>query len=106
MLEGVLYERLSAGEGWATVRLLPESPVYAAHFPGYPITPGVTVVQMALELAGADKVSGAHEVKFISPVFPADGDGVRFEWTREEARLRVNVFLPDGTLCAKMSLDV
>ena len=49
MLEGVLYEVVSREEGSAVVRLLPDSPVYAAHFPGYPITPGI-FIQIILNL--------------------------------------------------------
>ena len=58
MLRGILYETVSVDGSGATLRLLPESPVYRGHFPGYPITPGVCLVQMALEVIGqmADQV--------------------------------------------------
>ena len=105
MLEGVLYQVVTKEEQSAEVRLLPESPIYAAHFPGYPITPGVTLVQMALELMGAH-LSGAKDIKFIQPVIPsAQGTLLRFEWSLREGSLAdVNLFLPDGSLCAKMTL--
>lgn len=105
MLEGVLYEVVSREEGSAVVRLLPDSPVYAAHFPGYPITPGVTIVQMALELMGRT-LSGAKDIKFVEPVLPsASGTLLRFSWTFPEPdKADVNVFLEDETLCSKMSL--
>lgn len=50
MLQGILYETIAVDTAGATVRLLPESPVYRGHFPGYPITPGVCLVDIALEL--------------------------------------------------------
>ena len=105
MLEGVLYEVFSREEGSAVVRLLPDSPVYAAHFPGYPITPGVTIVQMALELMGRT-LSGAKDIKFVEPVLPSpSGTLLRFSWTFPEPdKADVNVFLEEETLCCKMSL--
>lgn len=105
MLEGVLYEVVSREEGSAVVRLLPDSPVYAAHFPGYPITPGVTIVQMALDLMDR-RLSGAKDIKFVEPVLPSSaGTFLRFSWTfPEPERADVNVFLEDETLCSKMSL--
>ena len=107
MLEGVLYEVVSREEGSAAVRLLPDSVVYAAHFPGYPITPGVTIVQMALELMGR-RLSGAKDIKFVEPVLPsASGTLLRFTWTfPDPERADVSVFLEDETLCGKMILYV
>ena len=105
MLEGVLYEVVSREEGSAVVRLLPDSPVYAAHFPGYPITPGVTIVQMALDLMGR-RLSGAKDIKFVEPILPSSaGTLLRFSWTFPEPdKVDVNVFLEDETLCSKMNL--
>ena len=55
MLEGLLYRRLSLGgelsAAKASVVLLDDSPIYKAHFPGFPVTPGVCIVGMAVELA-------------------------------------------------------
>lgn len=104
MLEGNLYEILDRAEGCATVHLLPGSPIYAAHFPGYPITPGVTITQMALELMGR-RMTGAREVKFLVPLLP--DATVRFEWTPlAEDRVEVNVYQGADSLCAKMTLLV
>ena len=107
MLEGYLYQVVSKEEGCAVVRLLPECPIYKAHFPTYPITPGVTLVQIALELIGKPLV-GAKDIKFVEPVLPgSDGTELRYEWTfKDNGRADVNVFLPDGTLSAKMVLGL
>lgn len=107
MLEGFLYTLVSKEEGCAVVRMLPESPIYAAHFPGFPVTPGVTLVQIALELMGR-KLQSARDIKFVVPVIPsADGPELKYEWSyADESRADVNVFFPDGTLCAKMALGV
>ena len=107
MLEGFLYSVVSREEGCAVVRLLPESPIYAAHFPGFPVTPGVTLVQIALELMGR-KLLSAKDIKFVVPVIPSEqGPELRYEWTiSDSARADVSVFFLDGTLCAKMALGV
>ena len=106
MLEGVLYSVVSKEENSATVRLLPESPIYKAHFPEYPITPGVTLLQIALELMGK-KLVGAKEIKFVAPVLPGDGTEIRFEWEfKDENTVSVSILSMDGTQYARMSLSV
>ena len=107
MLEGFLYQIVSKDEGTATVRLLAESPIYKAHFPGYPVTPGVTLVQMALELMGR-KLSGAKDIKFVTPVLPtAEGTQLRYAWTFKDTNTaEVLLYLADDALCAKMSLSL
>ena len=122
MLRGILYEILTVDAGGATIRLLPESPVYRGHFPGYPITPGVCLVQIALELigemagqAGHDgkggyddgkvRLVGAKNIKFTSPVFPGEGMELRFNLAGDGDNWSVEVY--DGDVqCAKMSLTV
>ncbi len=92
MLEGILYNVVSREEGAATVRLLPESPIYKAHFPGYPVTPGVTLVQMALELMGR-KLASAKDIKFVVSY-------------RDDATADITLSLADGTLCTKMTVSL
>lgn len=107
MLEGYLYERLSADAGTATVRLLGQSPLYRAHFPDFPVTPGAALVQIAMELMGC-RLQEAREIKFLVPVLPsADGPVLRFNWQlQENGQASVYVLLPDGLPCAKMSVQV
>lgn len=57
------------------IRLMPESVVFAAHFPGEPILPGACIVQMVLELCNIwmgkemeiEKVSNLKFLSIISP---------------------------------------
>lgn len=109
MLEGSLYQVTERKEGEAQVRLLRESPVYAAHFPGYPVTPGVTLVQMALELMDC-RLTGVKNIKFLVPVRPSDTEPtfLRYRWKYPApGRAEVEVLLADGTtLCARMSLEI
>ena len=107
MLEGVIYTVVSREENSAVIRLLPECPIYKAHFPGYPITPGVTLLQMALELMGDRRLVSAKEIKYLSPVLPSDGATVRFEWAfKDDHSVSVNLWAEDGSQYAKMSLTV
>ena len=122
MLQGILYETIVVDADGATVRLLPESLVYQGHFPGYPITPGVCLVEIALELiaAMADQVGhderkvghdekvrlvGAKNIKFTSPIIPTEGTELRFNLGGEGSERTVEILSGD-TLCAKMSLTV
>ena len=128
MLRGILYELVQADDLGATVRLLPESAVYAGHFPGYPITPGVCLVQIALELiaemagqaghdeknemagqAGHDdkavRLVAAKNIKFTSPVFPAEGSELRFNLAGKGENWSVEVYEGE-VLSAKMSLTL
>ena len=121
MLRGTLYELVRADSLGATVRLLPESAVYRGHFPGYPITPGVCLVQIALELIagmagqaghdgngsrdGAVRLVAAKNIKFTSPVIPRDGLELRFDLTGAGENWSVEIHEGE-VLCAKMSLTV
>ena len=113
MLRGILYEIVSVDGSGVTLRLLPESPVYKGHFPGYPITPGVCLVEMALEAIGqmADqagndvKLVAAKNIKFSSPVFPGEGTELRFNISGEGENWSVEIFNGE-VLSAKMSLTV
>ncbi len=126
-LKDSLYHIVSCESGKAIVRLDPSSPVYAAHFPGYPITPGVILIEIATELlsAGAaggsidggadgciDEVAGgllelseAVNVKFVSPVIPGEETLLTYLFAPDgELRWKVNVLCSE-TLCAKMTLQ-
>lgn len=111
MLRGILYETVSIDTGGAVVRLLPDSPIYRAHFPGWPITPGVCLVQIALELmeemagqAGHDLVA-AKSIKFTSPIIPTEGTDLRFNMGGDGCERTVEI-LSGEKLCAKMSLTL
>ena len=105
MLRGILYELVQADATGATIRLLPESPVYQGHFPGYPITPGVCLVEIALELMGPVRLVAAKNIKFTSPILPTEKTELRFNLGGEGESRTVEILAGD-TLCAKMSLTV
>ena len=110
-LKDSLYHIVSCESGKAVVRLDPSSPVYAAHFPGYPITPGVILIEIATELLSAGAVGGLLElseavnVKFVSPVIPGEETLLTYLFAPDgELRWKVNVLCSE-TLCAKMTLQ-
>ena len=124
MLRGILYELVRADALGATVRLLPESAVYRGHFPGYPITPGVCLVQIALELIeemadqvghdenkvrvghdGKPRLVAAKNIKFTNPVIPEEGMELRFNLSGKDGNWSVEVYEGE-VLSAKMSLTV
>ena len=110
-LKDSLYHIVSCESGKAIVRLDPSSPVYAAHFPGYPITPGVILIEIATELLSAVAADGLLElseavnVKFVSPVIPGEETLLTYLFAPDgELRWKVNVLCSE-TLCAKMTLQ-
>jgi len=96
------------------VRLHPEWPIYKAHFPGHPITPGVCIVQMVQELL-QDLVHRdlclieAKNVKYVSIVSPEEITELTVTFSKieeqPEGRLKVQAQVASGeTLCTKLSV--
>ncbi len=107
MLKGELYDIIKITREEAEVRLLASSCVYAAHFPGYPITPGVAIVKIATELLSelsvrSVDVASARNIKFLLPVIPSEDTCLTFRFGDSGA---VSVLL-DGNVCTTMSLKL
>ena len=114
MLEGLLYKTLSlSGDpsaAKASVVLLDDSEIYKAHFPGFPVTPGVCIVGMAVELASALvgrklELSEAKDIKFVTPIFPKGETVIDFEISLEGETLKASVS-EAGEPCARMTITV
>ena len=97
----------------AVLQTNPEHPIYAAHFPGNPITPGVCIIQIANELL--EKYLGKRlflktikNVKFLSVIIPAEGKKIKYAFsgiTETETGYKTQVVVSDETMVyAKMSL--
>ena len=103
------------------VRLNAENFVYKAHFQNNPITPGVCLVQMAVELFGVVKSAAVKDadfridtlknVKFIAPLSPMKFPEVTFtlEFTEnaieETGGWQLKVLISENeTVFAKMSM--
>ncbi len=63
--------RITAQDGLCfTVRMNAKHPIYVAHFPDMPVTPGACLVQIAEELMGR-KTGRITNLKFMKTVPPA-----------------------------------
>ncbi|MBZ5648266.1 MAG: 3-hydroxyacyl-ACP dehydratase FabZ [Acidobacteriia bacterium] len=90
-------------------------PFFAGHFPGYPIMPGVLIVEalaqaggalLLTEVAGRDGkllfFTGIERAKFRKPVVP--GDQLRLEvdvlvWRQNAVRMQGKAFVGDKLCC-------
>ena len=97
----------------ARLRCNPSHPVYQAHFPGNPITPGACLLQTACDVLQqklgrplALKVS--KSIKFLNQLVPAEGRVVCFNYTHlemAETECKTQVVIADETtIFSKMSL--
>jgi len=96
------------------VRLHPEWPIYKAHFPGHPITPGVCIVQMVQELLQVRlhrefSLCQAKNIKYLSIVSPEEIVELTITFSKIEEQpddsLKVQAQVTNGDLlCTKLSV--
>ena len=79
-----------------TFTVSPDEPVFAGHYPGFPIFPGMCVVELvhraALETAPAEAgeltMAAMESVRFVAPVFPGDRLTVTVDWKSDRDQWR------------------
>jgi 3-hydroxyacyl-[acyl-carrier-protein] dehydratase len=94
------------------IKLNSESFIYQAHFPNNPITPGVCLIQMAVELFSLLKnasfgIKTLKNVKFTAPINPLEFPEVDFllEFAKNESLWQVKVLIKENeTAFAKISM--
>ena len=96
-----------------SISLNRECPIYAAHFPGMPVTPGVCILQMVEELL-ADythkklQTTAIKNAKFLSMLKPTDEvlEVNLFPVKQEDEKIKVQSTVMDssGTIYAKISI--
>ena len=95
------------------VRCNPEHPVYKAHFPGNPITPGACLLQTAGALLQQKMgrplyLKSSKNIKYLSLLIPAEGKEVKIGFshvTEGETECKAQVVIADQTIVyTKMSL--
>ncbi len=108
MLKGEFYQVVVKNGSEVRVKLFRGSVVYKAHFPDYPITPGVALVQIAVDLlserrGGRVDISAARNIKFLHPVIP-DGEEIllSFRFAGDE-----EVTIARGQrICATLNIEI
>lgn len=108
-----LYHISDRTENGFTLRLDPGHFIYKAHFPGQPITPGVVIIQIALELLELlmdrpVQLSSIRNVKFLHVIDPDETPDLKYEYHKlstEEEQVKVQVEVSGGEVVfAKISL--
>ena len=92
----IVSQHQEEGTAAFQVRLRPEWPIYKAHFPGHPITPGVCIVQMVQELLQGLLqreliLRHAKNVKYLSIVSPEEVTDLTITFSKIEEQ-------PDGNI--------
>ena len=97
----------------AVLRTNPEHPIYKAHFPGSPITPGVCIIQAAGELLEKKLnrklyLKTVKNVKFLSVIIPEDGKKIKYSFSNiieDGSGVKAQVLVSDdASVYAKISL--
>ena len=97
----------------ATLRCNPAHPVYQAHFPGNPITPGACLLKTAGEVLQQKTgrplyLKSSKNIKYLSLLVPEAEKEVRFDFsncTETEDGFKAQVVIADeATVYTKMSL--
>jgi 3-hydroxyacyl-[acyl-carrier-protein] dehydratase len=70
----------------ASARITGDEPVFAGHYPGFPIFPGVCVLECVTrgaELTAPEPgvLRGIDSARFLGAVFPGDEIDIALEWT-------------------------
>lgn len=106
-------EQISDNQADFTVRLNPSHPIYKGHFPNDPITPGVCVVQIAIDLFSHLRrqeyiLSQAKNIKFIQIIRPHEYEQVEYRLSWEpldDGNYTVKVVVAHNeTIFSKMSV--
>lgn len=92
----VVGEVKPVSDNEVTVTVSPDEPVFAGHYPGFPIFPGMCVVELvhrgalltAPAAAGELTLAAMVSVRFVAPVFPGDELTVTVQWKQDREQWR------------------
>jgi 3-hydroxyacyl-[acyl-carrier-protein] dehydratase len=82
------------------VQVDPADPVFAGHYPGFPILPGLFVVEHVHAAVRAQvpglRVTSLQRAKFLRPVFPGDSLTIDTSLTPDGDGVRVSAVVSSG----------
>ncbi|MFI9008447.1 hypothetical protein ACIGNX_14575 [Actinosynnema sp. NPDC053489] len=79
-----------------TVHVDPADPVFAGHYPGFPILPGLFVLDHVRAALPGRRVVALDRAKFVRPVFPGDTLTVETTLTDQEDHVRCAATVSTG----------
>ena len=112
-LFSIMSQAQEDGQPAFQVQIHKEWPIYKAHFPGHPITPGVCIVQMIQELLQVHlgrevSLCKAKNVKYLSIISPDEVNELSVSFPKievqEDGNLKVQAQVTSGeTVFTKLS---
>ena len=112
-LFSIMSQAQEDGQPAFQVQIHKEWPIYKAHFPGHPITPGVCIVQMIQELLQVHlgrevSLCKAKNVKYLSIISPDEVNELSVCFSKievqEDGNLKVQAQVTSGeTVFTKLS---
>ena len=121
VLNGFLYSVRAEGDGanaegdgakaWSggkfRLSLLEDCPVFKGHFPGFPVLPGASIIEIVRELASGMAgreicFSAMRSVKFMKMISPEDSLFVTVDMDTENSSLHSSVSV-NGEECVKIN---
>ena len=112
-LFSIMSQAQEDGQPAFQVQIHKEWPIYKAHFPGHPITPGVCIVQMIQELLQVHlgrevSLCKAKNVKYLSIISPDEVNELSVSFSKievqEDGNLKVQAQVTSGgTVFTKLS---
>lgn len=87
----IVTEKIDENQAEFTIRLNPEHSIFLGHFPMYPITPGVCITQMTVDLFSHIQNENYHlqkarNIKFLNIIKPQETPQLTYllNWTKTE----------------------
>ena len=114
-LFSIITEEKSEKQATFTIRLNKEHAIYSGHFPDSPITPGVCIVQIAVDLlshlSGRNlQLTQAKNVKFLQIIRPEEHESIQYQLSWEAIgnnAFTLKAVVSDGDkVFTKMSIQV
>jgi len=108
----IKYENISGEKAVFRVKLNTDHFIYQAHFPNNPITPGVCLIQIVMELFGYIKsksfrMKTLKNVKFTAPINPFEYNeiDILLEFMEQENHWHIKTIIQEKeTVFAKISM--